>query len=236
VIDLIARANEISSQAKAIRDADRLQQVGESLVQRSILLREQLNGLLEVLAFLAAAAELKISDPVDPGALPEVRIALDASQRFRNDAEALVDDIRFRSLVRLVTQATTGLEREANVVWMAHVKKTLPSSLAGQEQILRADPRNDELVEPLLQCDEQLQALGTKMRPTAVELRTYQTALATRESLWNQISIEDEPEVVAFLRATGGAGASLSLVTDRVLGWLKKMDVLEDYLVRRTGD
>jgi hypothetical protein len=96
---------------------------------------------------------------------------------------------------------------------------------------LRADPRTRESLHRLQQLDGRLRELAACLVPTAAELGEYQTCISDREGLWRSMPMEEDPEVLAFIRATGESGASLRLLTPRVIEWLEAQGLLDAYVV-----
>ena len=237
--DVAQLASEVFAKATQLHAAMQVRQDQAQLNHRRVALEQFLEKAATQHDFLVAWEGGGLPRWSDQGVLDarerarlRVKQARDGHQE---DPTVLVEDRRFWSLRGPLETWLSETARALASAWAAYTTDALPPPLGGGEQLLRADPRTEPgLVDRLLLWDRQLRVLAEKTEPTADDLKQFRTTLQFRREAWSTVSIEADPEVIAFIRASGDQGAPLSLLTPKVKDWLERSHLTGDYVVRKS--
>ena len=237
--DLAQVAKDVLAKATQLHAAMQVRQDQAQLNHRRVALEQFLEKAAKQNDFLAAWGREGLPSWSDRGVLDarerarlRVKQARDSHQE---NPTLLIEDQRFWSLRGPLETWLSETGRALASAWAAYTTGALPPPLGGDEQLLRADPRTERgLVDRLLLWDRQLRVLAEKTEPTVDDLKQFRTILQARREAWSTVSIEADPEVIAFIRASGDRGAPLSLLTPKVKDWLERSHLTGDYVVRKT--
>jgi hypothetical protein len=236
--DLTTRAQAVLTKAQQLQAAEVNRQAEGQLAQRYSALKEIQQRLQRVRDFEVEWSQAGLPTLSDEASRTLERRARDRVIATRTAQEAdptsLLDDTSFRILIRSIEQSASATEAAAAGVWAHYSQQVLPPALGGDEQLLRADPRMDgEIVDRLVSWDSYLRSVAAKTRPSPEELKEFIQVVAKRKELWATINIEQDSEVVAFIRASGDQGAALGLLTAKVAAWLRERGIFEAYVIRK---
>lgn len=234
---LASKAEGVLARSVTLRDAEQVRQAQSQFAQRSAALEASHRRLSVALDYLRQASELGVTSG-DESSTPAMQKAIErvasVRQAFTQDRSSLLDDTTFRLLLINLDALAESLEQSVVTSWARYTVQAIPPPLAGDEQLLRADPRNsNEVIDRILQWDDLLRTLGSQPKPTAAELTEFVTVLESRSALWDDVKMEEKPEVVQFIQASGGAGAPLELLTQPVRDWLAERGLTEAYVVKK---
>jgi hypothetical protein len=236
--ELTARAHEVLTKAQQLQAVEKARQAEGQLAQRRSALRALQERLQEARDFESEWSTAGLPSWTDESSRSLLRRARERVEVMRRqheaDPTALLDDGSFRILARSIEAAATAAAAAAAAAWAHYSQQVLPPPLGEDEELLRADPRLDsQVVDRLLTWDRYLRNVSAKPRPTPADLREFMQVIAKRKELWASIVIEQEPEVVEFIRASGDQGASLRLLTDKVAAWLNERGLFDAYVIRK---
>jgi hypothetical protein len=238
--DLVLKAQEVLTKAQQFQAAEKGRQAEGQLAQRQSALRALQQRLQQARDFESEWLSLGLPRFLDESSISLSQRARDRVEVSRGahalDSTALLDDNSFRIFVRSIETAAAAAEAAAAAAWAHYSQQVLPPSLGGDEELLRADPRMEkELVDQLVAWDRYLRTVAAKARPTSADLREFTQVIASRKELWANIVIEQDSDVVEFIRASGDQGASLRLLTGKVVAWLNDRGLLDAYVIRKQG-
>lgn len=235
--DLASLAGNVLAKARQIKTVQQLQLKENQYAQRSARLEEQRERLRDGLDWLRAAFELHVtaSDESANAKLLNARDRVTSMREaFGKDRSAILEDATFRLLLISLDGLAESLEQSVVSSWALYTAQALPPPLAGDEHLLRSDPRNSsEVIDRLVLWDELLRTLANNPRPSVAELTEFVTVLGSRRDLWEDLKIEEKADVVEFIRASGGGGAPLGLLTTSVKDWLVERGLLESYVIKK---
>ena len=234
---LAARASTLQSLLRAAADQERLALDLGRMLDLAAALEE---SAVSLDAGRVAAAELRSAgSPVPPAVIDKAQEAVVALERAREQLAvaplyAAQDDFqRVVQRARLLARDTTSALSE---VWQRY-RDSLPRPPVDQDFLRlleRAGVDVDSVTEVVEAALSQLFLLSTRTLPRAGDVATLQKALSDLEGAMQEVGQLVPAEVREFVvQASSPVGASLDLLTDAVLEYLRQGGLVARYRIRQ---
>jgi hypothetical protein len=161
----------------------------------------------------------------------------DLRERFDRDPAGTAREDRVADFLERFDEAVGRLRSHAREDWRRFVD-SMPNWT--RDVTLGVNAENP-LVEGEVAHLETVQMLLSNMVrvefPTASDLEEIERRIEEGRSRWDALSkhLVEDPEILAFLAALGGGGASLTLATERVREWIRAQGLEDEFvMIRRT--
>jgi 2-methylisocitrate lyase-like PEP mutase family enzyme len=232
---LLEQAGDAESLLKAIRSLDQREAEFAALNERrdaiAGVVKELDNACQRISMYREAGLESKEVLPISIRTIERTREML---TRFKEvpSSQTLTAGRHWRTLLDDLVKTISAAESSAETSWNAFYQECLkvaPQDIEGRLPPSAENLRAMEAYKAVHKRLTELLRIQPQCAAVIAEIRATVTEINNR---YAEIDFNYPPEVTAFLRAAAAQGASIGMLTQAVLDWLRERKLLDKYIVR----